>query len=174
MAKHEWKWVAIDQVIPYENNPRKNDEAVEKVKNSIKEFGFRGAIWVDKENVVIAGHTRLRAAQELGLKEVPIEVIDDLDEQRVKALRLADNKTAELAGWDFEKLDLELSEIDLDMSDFGFETEQGEDGGEAETSVGFNYQEQYGVIVMCADEAEQKIIYERLRGEGYECKVVAT
>lgn len=101
----------VDALIPYENNPRINDGAVEAVAASIKEFKFRNPIIVDKNNVIIAGHTRLRAAKKLGLEEVPTIRAEDLTEEQVRAFRLADNKTAELAEWDFSMLDEELSKI---------------------------------------------------------------
>lgn len=108
----------------YENNPRKNEAAVENVANSIREFGFKVPIIIDKNKTVICGHTRLKAAELLKLKKVPCIVADDLTPEQIKAFRLADNKTAELAEWDFEKLDKELNELamfDFDMSQFGFE-----------------------------------------------------
>ena len=107
---------------PYENNPRINDGAVEAVAKSIDEFGFKVPIVADSDYVIIAGHTRLKAAERLGLKTVPVVIADDLTEEQARAFRLADNKTAELAEWDFEKLNEELGNItDLDMQDFGFE-----------------------------------------------------
>lgn len=113
--------MALADITPYENNPRNNEEAVEKVANSIKEFGFNQPIVVDKDNVIIVGHTRYLAAQELGLTEAPVIVAGNLSDEQAKAYRLADNKTGELAGWDFEKLALELEQIeDINMSDFGF------------------------------------------------------
>lgn len=114
--------IDINKLKPYKNNPRKNDEAVEYVANSIKEFGFKVPIIVDKDYEIIAGHTRLKAAKQLGLKEVPIIIADDLTEEQVKAFRLADNKVSEIAEWDFNLLDNELSNIlDIDMSNFGFD-----------------------------------------------------
>ena len=113
--------MALSDITPYENNPRNNEEAVEKVANSIKEFGFNQPIVVDKDNVIIVGHTRYLAAQELGLTEAPVIVAGNLSDEQARAYRLADNKTGELAGWDFEKLALELEQIeDINMSDFGF------------------------------------------------------
>ena len=112
----------IDSIKPYENNPRDNDDAINAVANSIHEFGWQQPIVVDKDNVIIAGHTRYKAAQSLGLKEVPVVVASNLSDQQVKAYRLADNKTAELADWDTKKLDEELQDIlDIDMTDFGFD-----------------------------------------------------
>ena len=110
-----------NDLIPYANNPRLNDNAVDAVAASIKEFGFKVPIVVDRENVIINGHTRLKAAHKLGLKQVPCIVADDLTPEQVKAFRLADNKTSELAEWDMDKLDIELGEIpDIDISAFGF------------------------------------------------------
>lgn len=112
----------IDTIKPYENNPRDNDDAINAVANSIHEFGWQQPIVVDKNNVIIAGHTRYKAAQSLGLKEVPVVVASNLSDQQVKAYRLADNKTAELADWDTKKLDEELQDIlDIDMTDLGFD-----------------------------------------------------
>lgn len=112
----------IDSIKPYENNPRDNDDAINAVANSIHEFGWQQPIVVDKDNVIIAGHTRYKAAQSLGLKEVPVVVASNLSDQQAKAYRLADNKTAELADWDTKKLDEELQDIlDIDMTDFGFD-----------------------------------------------------
>lgn len=112
----------IGEIIPYKNNPRKNDDAVEYVANSIKEFGFKVPVIIDKNNIIVAGHTRVKAAERLGIEEIPCIVADDLTDEQVKAFRLADNKVGEIAGWDFELLDMELIDIDLDMSNFGFIT----------------------------------------------------
>lgn len=114
----------IKDLKPYEKNPRKNENAVEYVANSIKEFGFKVPIVVDKNNVIVAGHTRYKAAKKLGLKEVPVIVADDLTEEQVKAFRLADNKVGEKAEWDFNALDNELANIfDIDMESLGFDVE---------------------------------------------------
>ena len=113
--------IDIDKVIPYENNPRKNDEAVDYVARSIEEFGFKVPIIIDKNNVVVTGHTRLKAAKKLGLEKVPCIRADDLSEDQVKAFRLADNKVAEYATWDLGKLEIELADIEMDLSDFGLD-----------------------------------------------------
>jgi DNA modification methylase len=116
----------VIQLNEYENNPRHNEEAIEAVANSIKSFGFKVPIVITSEHVIIAGHTRLKAAISLDLKEVPCIIADDLSEDQIKAFRLADNKTAELATWDFSKLEDELIDIDMDMLQFGFkELEEG-------------------------------------------------
>ena len=112
----------ISELKPYANNPRLNDGAVDAVAASIKNFGFKVPLVVTADGEIIAGHTRLKAAQKLKMKTVPVIIADDLTPEQVRAFRLADNKTGELAGWDFEKLDLELEEIDLDMTQFGFDS----------------------------------------------------
>jgi DNA modification methylase len=104
----------------YDNNPRKNEKAVDAVANSINSFGFKVPVIIDKNNVVVAGHTRLLACKKLGIEEVPCVIADDLTEDQIKAFRIADNKTAELADWDFDKLKEELGSIDIDMEQFGF------------------------------------------------------
>lgn len=111
----------------YGKNPRKNDEAVKYVGESIKEFGFKVPIIIDKDNVIVAGHTRLKAAKRLKLKTVPCIVADDLTPAQIKAFRLADNKVGEIAEWDDVLLAEELSDIDFDMELFGFELIYSED-----------------------------------------------
>lgn len=101
----------INDVIPYEHNPRNNDDAVEKVVESIKEFGFRNPIILDNTGTIIAGHTRLKAALKLGMIEVPCIMVEDLTPEKVKALRIADNKSAEYSKWDFEALAAELDDL---------------------------------------------------------------
>lgn len=111
----------IAEIVPYGNNPRNNDSAVDALAASIKEFGFKVPIVLDKDGVIVAGHTRLKAAKKLGLQTVPCVIADDLTPEQVKAFRLVDNKTAELATWDFGKLDIELEGIsDFNMERFGF------------------------------------------------------
>lgn len=109
----------VVELVPYENNPRNNDEAVDYVANSIKQFHFQVPIIIDKDNVVVAGHTRLKACEKLGIDEVPCIVADDLTEDQIKAFRIADNKVGEVSTWDIEKLGFELADIDIDMSEFG-------------------------------------------------------
>ena len=114
----------LNELKPYENNPRINDGAVKYVKNSIEEFGFKVPIVIDKDGVIVAGHTRYKASQELGLETVPCVVADDLTDEQVKAFRIADNKTAEKASWDLDALKTEMEELEeidgIDMRDFGF------------------------------------------------------
>ena len=104
----------IEEIREYDGNARKNEKAVEAVAKSIQAYGFKNPIIVDRNKVIIAGHTRLKAAKVIGMEKVPVIKADDLTEEQVKAFRLADNKTAELSEWDFGKLELELDRIDYD------------------------------------------------------------
>lgn len=112
----------LNKLKPYENNPRNNEEAVEPVANSIKEFGFKVPIVIDKDNVIIAGHTRYKAAKKLKLDKIPCIIADDLTEEQIRAFRLADNKVSEVATWDYNALNFELENIiNIDMAIFDFD-----------------------------------------------------
>ena len=112
----------LDDLIPYANNPRQNDNAVQGVAESIRQFGFKNPIIIDKDNVIVAGHTRYKASRLLGLKTVPTITADDLSEAQVRAFRIADNRTAEAATWDEVLLAEELNAVkdDFDMDALGF------------------------------------------------------
>jgi ParB family chromosome partitioning protein len=111
--------LALDSLIPYARNPRKNDGAVDKVAASIKEFGWRSPIVVDEEMVILAGHTRYKAAKKLGLTEAPVHIAEGLTDAQKKAYRIADNRVAEEAEWDSELLRIELA--DIESLNFGLE-----------------------------------------------------
>ncbi len=113
--------VNVNDLLEYDNNPRINDDAVDVVASSIREFGFKVPIIISSDYVIVAGHTRLKASKKLGLTEVPCIIADDLTDEQIKAYRLVDNKTAEFATWDIEKLEEELLNIDISLVDFGFE-----------------------------------------------------
>jgi len=117
----------IDRLIPYANNPRNNNNSVDLVAASIKEFGFKVPIIVDREYVIVAGHTRLLAAKKLGLDEVPCLIADDLTDAQIKAFRLADNKVSEFSEWDMDKLVVEMEMIEFDMTEFGFKADFSKD-----------------------------------------------
>jgi ParB-like chromosome segregation protein Spo0J len=118
---------SLDRVKPYPNNPRVNDDAVDAVAASIREFGFRQPIVVDNDGVIICGHTRFKAAQKLGLTEAPVTVAKDLSPDQIKAYRIADNKTAELADWNYDLLPIELGDLQtngFDLSLLGFDDDE--------------------------------------------------
>ena len=123
----EIKNMKIADIHPYEKNPRFNDDAVDAVAKSISEFGWRAPIVVDKDFVIVCGHTRLKAAQKLGLTEVPVHVAADLTPEQIQAYRIADNKTAEIAEWNYDLLPLEIKELqgaNFDLSLLGFDTDE--------------------------------------------------
>lgn len=115
--------ISLAELIPYENNPRNNDNAVEAVANSIREFGFKVPIVIDKDNVIVTGHTRLKAAKSLGLSSAPCIRADDLSDEQIKAFRIADNSVSDIAQWDLNKLSIELSTLDIDMEQFGINSD---------------------------------------------------
>ena len=117
----------IREIHPYEKNPRINDKAVDAVAASLKEFGFRQPIVVDKDGIIIVGHTRYKAAQKLGLEKVPVHVAEDLTDAQIKAYRIADNQTATIADWDYDLLPLELQELnnmDFNLELLGFDSDK--------------------------------------------------
>lgn len=123
--KREIVYKSLDEIKPYERNARNNDNAVDSVANSVKQFNFNVPITVDKNGVIVSGHTRYKAAKKLGLERVPVIVLDDLTDDEIKAYRLADNKTGELANWDLVQLDEELESIlNIDMEDYGFDLDE--------------------------------------------------
>lgn len=111
----------VADLIPYENNARINDGAVDAVANRIREFGIKNPIIIDRDNVIVCGHTRIKACEKLGIEKVPCVVADDLTDEQIKAFRIADNSTAQIAEWDLEKLQAELENIDMDMVQFGLQ-----------------------------------------------------
>lgn len=178
--------IDINELKVYENNPRNNEQAVDKVAASIEEFGFKVPIIIDRDNVIIAGHTRLLAAKELGLERVPCIVADDLTPEQVKAFRLADNKVSEYSTWDFQKLNLELEDLqDFEMQDFGFyETDDGEDFSsifdETQSSNHDSQDQQeeqseeksYKVVVTVNSEDEAEEVADLLNENGWGSEVV--
>jgi len=163
----------IDKVKPYANNPRKNDDAVKVTANSIKEFGWQQPIVVDKDGVIIVGHTRFKAAKKLNLKQVPVTVADNLTDEQVKAYRLADNKTGELADWDVDMLDGELNDIlNIDMEDFGFEELDESDLQQKDENTDPALIDDKTVIIIESDsEEELEQYFEKLVEEGYPCRL---
>lgn len=166
----EVKLVKIVDIRPYDRNPRNNDGAVDAVAASIKEFGWQQPIVVDRDGVIIAGHTRYKAAKKLKCDTVTVVVADDLTEEQVKAYRLADNKTGELAEWDFSALEEELAGLaEIDMQQFGFELET--DEKESAPRAEATYHENVSVVVECENDAEAERVFLHLQSEGYICRI---
>ena len=159
----------LGELQPYENNPRKNDTAVPYVAESIKRYGFKVPIVIGKDGVIVAGHTRYLASIELGLETVPCIVADDLTDEEIKEFRLVDNKTSELAGWDFDMLSAELEDLDFDGYDFGFDIDTIENDNNEIKEV--EYHENISVVVECDNDEEAEDIFQRLTDEGYKCHI---
>lgn len=158
-------YMSIDELIPYENNPRKNTKAVDKVAKSIEEFGFKVPIVVDENKVIVAGHTRLLASKQLGLDVVPVIVADGLTDDQVRAFRLADNKVSEFSKWDEDKLRAELEQLEIDMAQFGFEIMDSlEKEEEQEPEIKFTEElgEESNYIVLKFDTAVDWLMLESL------------
>lgn len=163
--------VSVDKIKPYINNPRKNDNAVKAVMESIKQFGFLQPIVVDKKNIIIVGHTRLKAAKKLGLKQVPVIVADKLTKEQIMAYRIADNSTGDLAVWDMDLLNQELVKLDelkINMLDFGFKL-LSKDTFENKRKQA-EQQRKYIVVIEYENEDEQKTTYNYLIKNGYKPK----
>ncbi|MBP5781959.1 MAG: ParB N-terminal domain-containing protein [Bacteroidales bacterium] len=178
MSEMQIVYKDINDLQMYENNPRKNSDAVQYVANSIQQFGFKNPIIIDKDNVIVCGHTRYKAARRLKMAKVPCIMADDLTEDQIRAFRLADNKTAEMATWDYERLEQEFALIDpmeFDIADFGFfpvyEPDEDEEDDEEDDDVGLR-EESYSLIIDCESKAEQKDTFERLMKMGIIARMV--
>lgn len=167
--------IEVEKLIPYANNPRNNAEAVDYVAASIREFGFKQPVVVDKDLTIAAGHTRVLAAKKLGLETVPCVVADDLTPAQIKAFRLADNKVSEFATWDFEKLELELADLpEINMTEFGFD-EIGDESKPEQAErddLSEKVSSMYQVIIECESETEQEEVYNKMIVEGYSCQLL--
>lgn len=170
--------ISIDKLTPYERNPRKNDHAVEQIAKAINQFGFRVPILAKSDGLIIDGHLRLKAAKFLGLETVPVIYLDDLTPAQIKAFRLNINKMAELAEWDNELLQSELSElVDLgfDISVTGFENiepfEPNFLPGTEEDQGKLDQKESWTVTVVLNNEDDQQSLFVELRDRGFKVKV---
>ena len=160
----------IDEIIPYDKNPRKNDKAVDKVANSIRAFGFQSPIIIDEQNVIICGHTRFKAAKKLGLKQVPCIIATGLTDAEIRAYRIADNKVGELAEWDNELLASELDLCEMNMGDFGVETPSTNEDDNASDEI--DVKSAFEVIVECKNESEQEKVFNEMSEKGFVCRVL--
>ena len=159
----------IKDIKPYPNNPRKNDDAVAAVMESIKQCGYCAPIVVDEDGVVLAGHTRLKALKKLGRTEAEVCVKAGMTEEQKKKYRLLDNKTNELAAWDFDALAEELDGLDFGDFDFGFsladEVSDTQERREAALAQSIS------VVIDCDDDDEAERIFNELKEQGYECRI---
>ena len=167
---------SIDEIKEYENNPRNNDNAVEYVANSIKEFGFKVPIVIDKNNIIVAGHTRYKASKLIGITEIPCIIADDLTDEQIKAFRLVDNKSAEYATWDMALLNMELESLqdfDIELFDFSIEKDlKGVVDDDYEIELPEEPKSKYGDIyklgnhyLMCGDSTKQEDVDKLMNNE---------
>lgn len=157
----------IEELTPYDHNPRNNHEAIDYVANSIKQFGFKVPLVIDKENTIVCGHTRYEASKKLGLKEIPCIIADDLTDEQIRAFRLADNKVSEFSQWDYVLLDEELQNIDLSMNDFGFDTDFHDiDWADVEDLTEENYEEPSHNMLECPQchHIDRDIHFKKIKG----------
>lgn len=169
----ELKQVPIGDIRPYAKNPRRNDASVDAVANSIREFGFRAPIICDADGIIIAGHTRYKAAKRLGLKTVPVIYAEDMTPQQAEAYRIADNSAGSASTWDYELLSDILATLDFNMAEFGLE----EGGGDLSDEYGEDFilpdgdRDSGRVMTFTLNPKQMEIIEEalgRATGEGYE------
>lgn len=147
----------ISSLHPYKNNPRMNEGAIDMVASSIRDFGFKVPIVIDKHGTIVCGHTRYEASKMLGLNKVPCVIADDLSEDAIKAFRIVDNRTAEIADWDMAKLELELDSIaDFPLADYEMDWFTDTDGGNLDELLD-GYEEK--VLDKEHIESDYKIIY---------------
>lgn len=121
LVEKVYRKVDLTELVPYENNPRKNDDAVPDVEESIRQVGYITPIVVDENSIILCGHTRLKALQKAGIRSAEVLIVSGLSEEQKAKYRLLDNKTGEKAKWDMEKLEKELSALDFDGYDFGWD-----------------------------------------------------
>ena len=171
------EYVPLNSLKPYDGNAKEHTrEQIDAVENSIKEFGFRNPIiaWHDEDDnpVIVAGHARAKAAQELGIDEVPVIFVDDLSDAQRRALTLVDNQTTIMTGWDEDQLSYELDILSdsFNMSDFGFDLNLDTDSIDKDLSDTF--EESYAVAIDCETEEELQTVYDELTGEGYNCRIL--
>ena len=171
-VKKEYIKMPIDQLIPYENNPRKNDEAVPYVEESINQVGYITPIVIDENNVILAGHTRLKALKEKNeSEEIEVLKVSGLSEEQKKKSRLLDNKTGEKASWDFSKLEEELADLDFGNFDFGFDDVSSEETEKDKEEQSIDYKESISVVIDCKNDEEAERVFMQLTEEGYSCRI---
>ena len=166
----------ISELVEYENNPRVSADAVKTVAESIKSFGWKQPIVIDKNNVIVAGHTRFRAAKRLKLKIVPCVIADDLTEDEVKAYRLIDNRSGEFSTWNLDRLVAELKIVDFNLDDWQFPSLFSDEIPtipDVNIPKEINYEQKFGVVIDCLNEQEQKAAYEFVTGLGYPARIVS-
>lgn len=164
----ELKRVPLESIKPYEHNPRMNDDAVGAVAESIRQCGYCAPIVVDEDMIILAGHTRHKALRQLGWHECEVCIVKGLTSDQKRKYRILDNKTNELAKWDFEALERELNELDFGGFDFGFTSAEAKPEKEREEA---EFHESISVVIDCDDDEQAEELFSRLNEEGYRCRI---
>ncbi len=168
----ELKKLKLTEIKPYGKNPRKNDGAVDAVAESIKQCGYCSPIVVDENNVVLAGHTRLKALKKLGRKECEVVVKEGLTEEQKQKYRILDNKTGEFAEWDLDVLQEQLKDLDFEGFDFGFAQYNDSDINIVERKdLSDTLENEYKCIIDCENETQLQAIYEEMTERGFKCTI---
>ena len=167
-------YIDINKIKPYKNNPRDNKKAVAKVARSIERYGFKVPCVLDKNYVIVTGHTRYLAAKKLGLEKIPCIIADDLNKQKIQEFRIADNKVAEYAKWDMDKLKEELAAINLEDLDFseefdleGLADDLDIDSFFEDASDEHEKKKKFEIVIKCKDEKQYKKRMNRLKEIGW-------
>ena len=172
MNKEEIVYKKVSELKLNPNNPRKNDDAVDVIAKSIEKYGFKNPLIIDDNNVVWCGNTRLKASKKLKLKEVPCIVATDLTEEQIRELALIDNKSSEIADWDYDLLKEELFELDMSDFDLDWNIEDKEELNEIERKdLSETIKEQFELIIDCDNEEGLEQLYNELTERGYKCKI---
>lgn len=169
IKKEHIKNISLNKIKPYNKNPRKNDDAVDYVCKSIKENGYITPIIVDNDFIILAGHTRYKAIKKLNIKQCDVIKISGLTEKQKKDFRVMDNKSSELALWDYEALQAEFTPPELE--EFGFDLKE-DLKEENNTKKSKDIKNVFEVVIECKDEREQEKIYNNISKEGYKCRVL--
>jgi hypothetical protein len=162
-----YETVMLSKLVPYANNPRKNDDAVPAVEASIEQVGYITPIVVDENYEVLAGHTRLKALNAMGTKEAEVLIVEGLTDEEKRKYRILDNKTGDFAEWDVDLLEVELADLDFGDFVFGFDFNVDDETEIHEA----NYQEKISVVIDCENDEEAENIFQQLTDEGFVCRI---
>ena len=171
MNKEQIVYKKINELHLNEKNPRKNENAVETVAKSIQKYGFKNPLIIDSNGKIWCGNTRYKASKKLGLKEVPCIIADDLTEEQIREYALLDNKTNELADWDFDLLGEELAELDLSDFDLDWVINEDDNSNKERIDKSDKLNDIYEITISCQNENDLENIYNEFIERGYKCKI---
>ena len=171
MNKEQIVYKKISELHLNEKNPRKNENAVETVAKSIQKYGFKNPLIIDSNGKIWCGNTRYKASKKLGLKEVPCIIADDLTEEQIREYALLDNKTNELAEWDFDLLGEELADLDLSDFDLDWGINEDDNSNKERIDKSDKLNDIYEITISCQNENDLENIYNEFIERGYKCKI---